>query len=125
MATDGILLWRELFAIAEKVCKQYGLKFAKMEPETRKQAHIYGETVACDRCYDSPYINQGNCRDKIIRIRIHQLNRPNRPLKLRTLLDTLAHELAHLDPDTWDHGRGHKAKAHEILTFIRELGYTG
>lgn len=124
MATDGILLWREIFEIAEKVCKHYGLKFGKIEPETRKLAKMYGETAPCDRCFQNKHINHGNCSEKIIHIRIHQLQRPNRPLALRTIMDTLAHELAHLNPDTWEHGKAHKKFTKEILAFIRALGYT-
>lgn len=124
MATDGILLWRSLFEIADKVCRKYGLKYGKIEPETRKLSHMYGECIPCDRCCNTEHVNRGNCSHKIIKIRIHQLHRRNKPLHLRTIMDTLAHELAHLSPDTWEHGRAHIAFKNEILAYIRELGYS-
>lgn len=119
----GVLLWRDLLEIAEKVCGHYGLTFAKMEPETRRRKTWYGECIECDRCHTNEHVNKGRCSEKIIKIRIHQLNRRNRPLAMSVIMDTLAHELAHLDPKTWRHGVAHRAKTQEILAFIRELGY--
>ena len=120
---NGILLWRDIFEISRKVCRKFGLHYGKIEPETRKLSHMYGECQPCDRCAYTPHITDANCKHKIILIRIHQLHRPRRPLATRTIIDTLAHELAHLHPDCWEHGRAHRDFQKEILDFIRSMGY--
>ena len=124
MATDGVLLWRELFEVAAKVCAHYGLTYGKIEPDIAKKWRYYGECESCDRCYSAKNVANQNCKDKIIKIRIHQLHRRSRPLSRRVIFDTLAHELAHLRPECWDHGRTHTAFTKEILAFVREIGYS-
>jgi hypothetical protein len=128
VADDGILIWRNLHEIAAKVCQKYGLRYSKIEPETNLRVHTYGEALPCDRCHTNNLNGNGialaNCHEKIIKIRIHQIHRPNRPLSLRTIVDTLAHELAHLRADCWQHGRTHDNFRREILVFIKEIGYT-
>jgi len=128
VATDGILIWRTLHEIGEKVCRHFGLKYGKIEPETDLRVHRYGEILPCDRCHTN-YLNKNgvalaNCREKIIKIRIHQIHRPSRSLSLRTIIDTLAHALAHCRPECWEHSRTHTAFTHEILDYIKEIGYT-
>lgn len=118
---SSILLWKDIYEIADKVCKQYGLKYGKIIPETRKLARHYGECRPCLKCTKAEHINHRNCNEKILYIRIHQLNDPKKALASSTILETLAHELAHLRE--WDHGRAHRAFEKEIITFIRELGY--
>jgi hypothetical protein len=129
VATDGgILVWRNVHDIAEKVCRQFGLRYGKIEPETNLRVHKYGEALPCDRCHTNSTNGNGialrNCHEKIIKIRIHQIYRPNRALSLRTIIDTLAHELAHLRSDCWEHGKPHTKFTREILDFIKEIGYT-
>lgn len=104
----SVILWKELHEIADKVCKHFGLKYNALLPETRKQVRFYGECVQTSK-------------GKNIYIRIHQLGKPKRPLASSTILNTLAHELAHLK--YWEHGQKHRDFEGEILDFIRELGY--
>jgi len=116
-----IVLWKDIHEIAQKVCKEFGLTYGKIVPETRKLAQHYGECRPCDKCQNAEHINEKNCSEKILYIRIHQLNRPRVALSTSTILQTLAHEMAHLK--VWEHGPTYRAFEEEILEFIRELGY--
>lgn len=118
---DTILLWRDLFHIANKVCRKFKLTYGKIEPATRLQYHHYGTCEACPRCVNGKKISTANCREKIIRIRLHQVHRKNRPLKLSTIVDTLAHEMAHLA--YWDHSLEHHEFQKRILDYIQSIGY--
>lgn len=120
-AHSSILLWRDLFQIADKVCAQFGFSYGKILPETRMRVRCYGETFACPKCVNASHIKQENCREKILYIRLHCLNKPNKPLARATILRTLAHELAHLRE--WNHGPAHRGLEKEILEFIKEIGY--
>jgi hypothetical protein len=116
-----ILLWKDIHEIAQKVCKEFDLTYGKIVPETRKLAKHYGECRPCDKCQNAEHINERNCSEKVLWIRIHQLDRPRVALATRTILHTLAHEMAHLRQ--WDHGKDHRSFQEEILEFIRGLGY--
>jgi hypothetical protein len=116
----SVVLWRDIHEIADRVCKEFGLKYGKILPETRKQARHYGECRACDKCSNAEHIDERNCSDKILYIRTHRLN-SRKPLTTSTILHTLAHELAHLD--VWEHGKTHRALVEEITDYIRGLGY--
>ena len=116
-----IVLWRDIHEIAQKVCKHYDFSYGKIVPETRKLAKHYGECQPCDKCSNAEHIDERNCNEKILFIRIHQLNRPKVALATSTILRTLAHELAHLRH--WDHGKVHTAFEMEIVEYIKELGY--
>ena len=118
---SSILLWKNTYEIADKVCKHYGLSYGKIVPETRKLARHYGECRPCPKCIKAEHIDYRNCNEKVLSIRIHQLNHSKRALASSTILRTLAHELAHLRE--WEHGREHRAFEKEIITFIRDLGY--
>lgn len=118
---SSIVLWKDIHEIAQKVCKYYGLKYGKIVPETRKLAQHYGECRPCDKCQKAGHIDERNCSEKILSIRIHQLNRPRVALATSTILRTLAHELAHLR--VWDHGKAHTAFEEEIVEYMQELGY--
>lgn len=120
-AENSVILWKDLHEIANKVCKYYGLSYSKIIPETRKLAKHYGECRACDKCINAEHINNGNCNEKTLFIRVHQLNKVRIPLATSTILRTLAHELAHLRE--WDHGKAHTAFKDEIVEYIKELGY--
>jgi len=120
-AKNTVVLWKDIHEVAEKVAKYYGLKYSKILPETRKLAKHYGECRPCDKCYRAEHIDERNCSDKILSIRVHQLNKPRVPLATSTILRTLAHELAHLR--CWDHGRAHRAFEDEIVEYMKELGY--
>jgi hypothetical protein len=117
----SIILWRDIVDIAQKVCRKYNLKYGQILPCTSKTYRSFGETAPCPRCCNSLVFDGANCKEKIIKIRIHQLNRVNRPLKTSTILNTLAHELAHLK--YWDHGREHLNFTKEIVQYIADLGY--
>ena len=116
-----IVLWKDIHEIADKVCKHYGLSYGKIVPETRKLARHYGECRPCEKCINAKHIDELNCSDKILSIRIHQLNKPRTALSTSTILDTLAHELARLRE--WAHGKAHKAFQKEIEEYIKNLGY--
>jgi hypothetical protein len=118
---SSIVLWRDLFQIADKVCAQFNFTYGKIVPETRKLARCYGETRACNKCRKANHINELNCREKVLYIRIHCLHKPNKSLAPSTILRTLAHELAHLRE--WYHGPAHRRLEREILDFIKEIGY--
>ena len=118
---SSVVLWRDIYQIAEKVCAHFNLRFGKILPETRKQARCYGETYSCERCTNNPNIDSRNCTEKILRIRLHQLSGKRKPLSSSTIIRTLAHELAHLRE--WDHGSAHKKFENEILLYIRKMGY--
>ena len=121
MGKSSIVLWKDIHEIAQKVCKHYGLSYGKIVPETRKLAQHYGEIQSCDKCLNSEYIDEVNCSEKILYIRIHQLDRPRVPLAESTIFHTLAHELAHLRH--WKHGTEHRGFQEEIMELMREMGY--
>jgi len=117
----SIIIWRDIIEISQKVCRKYNLQYGQILPCTSKRYRDYGEASPCDRCYNSKKIKEENCNEKVIKIRIHQLNRPNRPLHTSTILHTLAHELAHLNH--WEHGKKHREFMKEVIDYIDSLGY--
>ncbi len=120
MATKNtIILWKDMHEIADLVCKYFGLSYGKIVPETRMRKQDYGECWPCDRCCKAKYIEEANCKEKILYIRIHQLNKPRQPLATKTIMDTLAHELGHLKE--WDHGKKHAEFQDQIKDYIKEL----
>jgi len=117
-----IVLWRDIYAIADKVCKHFGLRYGRILPETRMRTRHYGECRPCDKCCKAKHIDEKNCSEKLLYIRLHQLNKPRVPLSTKTIIVTLAHELAHLRE--WKHGPRHAAFEKEILKYIKEeIGY--
>jgi len=118
---SSIVLWKDIHEIAQIVCKYYGLSYSRIVPETRKLAKHYGECRPCEKCINAEHIDETNCSDKILSIRIHQLNKPRVALATSTILRTLAHELAHLRE--WDHGKAHRAFEEEIVDYMKELGH--
>lgn len=116
----SVVLWKEVYEIAELVGKQFNLRYHSIVPETRKRVRFYGECRPCNRCWGSERFSDANCKQKNISIRIHQLN-SNRPLARSTIVDTLAHELAHLR--VWAHNAEHTALTAEIKEFIVQAGY--
>lgn len=119
--SNTILLWKDMHEVADKVCAYFGLSYGKILPETKKLARYYGACWPCKKCIDAGHINEVNCKEKIIYIRLHVLNKPNKPLARKTILQTLAHELAHLKQ--WNHGPAFDAFESEILEHMRSLGY--
>ncbi len=118
---SSILLWKDIHEVSQIVCKYYSLSYSRIVPETRKLAKHYGECRPCEKCIKAKHIDERNCRDKILSIRIHQLHKPRIALATSTILRTLAHELAHLRE--WDHGKAHRAFEEEIVYYMKELGY--
>ena len=119
--SNTIVLWKDVHEIADKICAYFGLSYSKIMPETKKLAKYYGVCWPCKKCIDAEHIDERNCSEKIIYIRLHILNKPNRPLARRTILRTLAHELAHLRE--WDHGVSFDAFEYDVLDYMRHLGY--
>ena len=63
----------------------------------------------------------GTCsREHVVELRVHQLKDANLPLSRKVIVDTLAHELAHLGE--WRHGAAHRELTKEILGFWKEGG---
>ncbi len=119
----SVLLWKEIHDIANSVCTEFGLTYGKIVPETRMRVRHFGECRACDRCYHNEGIDPTRCGEKILAIRIHQISNPNRTLSRSTILHTLAHELAHLAPGLFGHGKEHKYLMKDIVAFIKDKGY--
>lgn len=87
----------DIVRIAEKAIEHFGLQHKKIEelPATHKDF--------------------GDCDDEgIIRIRLYRRG-TKIPLADSTILDTIAHEIAHLDRRGWHHGRAHQKLTKEIL----------
>lgn len=119
--SQTVILWRDVVEVLDKICSTHNLSYGQILPCVSKRYKDFGEAAACDRCSNSDQINEANCKEKIIKIRIHMANRPKRPLKSSTIFHTLAHETAHLRH--WVHGKDHRKFTHEIIDFIQELGY--
>lgn len=119
---NSVLVWKYVHEISDKVCKHFNLSYGKILPETRKRARHFGECRPCARCYNNDTVDEENCNEKILYIRINQLNKTQRPLATSTILRTLAHELAHLK--YFKHGPQHRAFEREIVQFIKGIGYT-
>jgi len=116
-----ILLWKDMHEVADKVSAHFGLTYGKIMPETKKLAKYYGACWPCKKCIDAQHIDEINCSEKIIYIRIHVLNKPTKSLARKTILQTLAHELAHLQE--WNHGTSFDDFEYDILDYMRHLGY--
>ena len=116
-----IILWKDMHVVADKVCAYFGLSYGRIMPETKKLAKYYGACWPCKKCIDAKHIDEINCNEKIIYIRIHVLNKPSKSLARKTILQTLAHELAHLRE--WNHGTQFDEFEVEISDYMRELGY--
>lgn len=84
-----------LESLAKKVSKSFGLCYKRLEeyPNTHKD---FGE---CNHI-------------GVIKIRLYRRG-TKIPLATKTVLDSLAHELAHLK--VWDHGKAHNKLTKEIL----------
>ena len=105
MSATPITVWTELQQLADAACEHFKLHMARLEPIVSPRLRCFGD---CDFDAASPSI----------RLRVHQLNRPSQPLARQTIIDTLAHELAHLAHSR--HGRKHLAMRRDILTFWKE-----
>lgn len=119
--SNGILLWKDMHEVTDKVCSHFGLTYGKLLPQTDQRAQYYGICWPCKKCIDAEHIDAKNCNEKIIYIRIHQLNKPRVALARKTILRTLAHEIAHLGE--WVHGSEFDEFEFEILEYMRYLGY--
>lgn len=101
----SVILWPDLERLAERARRRFGLRPCLIRPITnpRDQRHGY-----CDLNSDPP----------VLWIRVHQLGKPHRPLARRTILDTLAHELAHLEVP--DHDDVFRSWRRELKAFFKE-----
>lgn len=148
---NSVLLWPVIHRIAKLVCERYKLHYLDRIEPLIANVRYYGETRVCEACANarfniflsksSPNRNSQNrkkkysvkktigrppkfCKKKVISLRLHKYNALKKPLSVSTIMDTLAHELAHLRPDCWAHGRSHQQLQKEILDYIRKIGYT-
>lgn len=119
--SNSIILWKDMHEIADKVCANFGMSYGKIMPETKKLAQYYGACWPCAKCIKAKHIREENCNEKILYLRLHQLNKPRIALSSKTILQTLAHELTHLGQ--WEHGRSFDEFEFEVLEFIKEMGY--
>ncbi len=99
--------WRDLQKLAEYACTRFGVGRLELLPTTNPRT----------RC-------MGSFDDKgVIELRVHRQYHTNTPLKWRTLVDTLAHELAHAvlcrqGVKSWHHHRRrHRETKRAILEF--------
>lgn len=100
---DALLLIAELERDAARIASVFGLRYRAIEPERPQVKRRLGV------CY----------RDGTIRIRLaHAMT--GRPLKYSSLVDTLCHELAHLQH--FNHGRRFQALYRRILEHARRAG---
>lgn len=95
----SFLFWEDIYRLADKAKRRFGLPLCGVEPLMDKRARMYGDLTTTN----------------YIRLRTYRLDRPRKPLAERTMLDTLAHELAHLRYPY--HGRKHRAFKREIRLF--------
>lgn len=95
---------KRLRRMADDLCKQFKLRYRKIDAETEGVTGHYGI------CYD----------DGEIRIRLRHA-RTGRLLKESSLVDTLCHELAHLRH--LDHSERFKRLYWRILNRARDQGY--
>lgn len=101
----SIVLWPDLERLAHQARRRFGLRPCVIRPisNPRDQRHGY-----CQLDDDPP----------TLWIRVHQLGRPGKPLARRTILDTLAHELAHLVVP--DHSREFKSWKRQLKAFFNK-----
>lgn len=91
--------WRDLQVLADIACRDYELRPRRIEPMTDQRCKSFGH---CDA-------------NGVIKIRVHVFGKPHRPLKWATIVDTLAHELAHTDETGWRHGEEHRELSEVIM----------
>lgn len=100
----SITTWAELHRLTDRAARAFGITDQILiEPITHPKARIFGRTLVAP---DAP---------ARIQLRLHRLGR-RAPLARSTLLDTLAHELAHLL--IWEHGAAHQQLTKEIRQWI-------
>jgi hypothetical protein len=112
--------------MARAACRHFGLSFDKIVPATHHRYTNKASCEVCERCdpkVDDGTVTPENCTKKVITIRVHQRHHPTQPLRPKTIVGSLAHELAHLRPDAWKHGPVHTQFTKEILTFFRDKRY--
>jgi predicted metal-dependent hydrolase len=96
-------LMERLNADAERVASYFGLEYKSIKPERSNVKNRYGV------CFD----------DRTIKIRLHHAL-TGEPLRYSSLVNTLCHELAHLQH--FNHGARFKAFYLELLEWSREQG---
>lgn len=107
----ALLIWPTLHELCKEAVVEFGVpKDIVLEPFSRRRG------VRCD--------GDALLRPPRIRLRVHKYRRPNQPLASSTVFATLAHELAHLAPGGWDHGKAHALLAFSIASWMRGKGLT-
>ena len=102
-AREKAALWVKLESDARRIAKAFDLSYKVLEPERKGVRRHYGITYS----------------DGTIRIRLRH-SRTGRPLKYSSLVNTVCHELAHLEH--FDHGEGFKAYYFRLLRWARQQG---
>jgi len=118
MSDLKITAWAEIYRMAAQAERRFDLAVESIEPLTHMKARFFGDCT--------PPTETHNC---IIRLRVHQINRPTKALSWAKLVNVLAHELAHV----WcfkvygehRHGRYFYGFKREILDYWRLQGWRG
>jgi hypothetical protein len=108
MSAPTQALWPHLQKLARLACDEFGLRLRVLKPFKPEEE----EKDCFGRCYE----------DHTVKMRVTMIGRPSRMLSRSVIVDTLAHELAHLYD--WKAGESpeHKKLRREILAFWKEKG---
>lgn len=96
--------WCDLQVLANIACSEFELRPRRIEPIINPRDKAFGR---CDT-------------NGVVRIRVHVKGRPSRLLTWGTIVDTLAHELAHTDETGWRHGNEHRELADLVMECWRK-----
>jgi hypothetical protein len=101
-------LWPHLQRLAKLACEEFDLDLRVLKPFKLEEE----EKDCFGRCY----------QDHTVKVRVNMYRRPRRLLSRTVIVDTLAHELAHLRD--WQAGecKEHSELRREILAFWKERG---
>jgi predicted metal-dependent hydrolase len=104
MAGVTLARWPDLQRLANFACREFDLRPKRIEPIVDLRDRAFGRTDA----------------NGVVRIRVHVIGQPTRMLRWATIVDTLAHELAHTDEAGWRHGNEHRELSDLILEAWRK-----
>ena len=102
--------------------------WAEMEDLVRKAVTRFGiprrtRLTALRKTYRPKRLGDAGKPHNVIRLRVHHHGNPARALRPSVVLATLAHEIAHLVPRSYNHGPTHRKRTKEVAEWLREKGY--